>query len=83
MANSQITVFDLQIKFCGVLGFFVFCIVFGFLLFTAMPVACGSSQSRGEMRAAAAGLHHSHSKANLSYICDYTVACSSAGYLIH
>ena len=32
-----------------------------FFLFTATPAACGSSRARGEIGAAAAGLHHSHS----------------------
>ena len=33
------------------------------LLFRATPAAYGGSQSRGGIRAAAAGLHHSHSNA--------------------
>ena len=32
-------------------------------LFRATPVAYGSSQARGRIRAAVAGLHHSHSNA--------------------
>ena len=32
-----------------------------FLLFKATPTAYGGSQSRGLLRAIAAGLHHSHS----------------------
>ena len=36
---------------------------FFFLLFRAAPVAPGSSQARGLIGAAAAGLHHSHSNA--------------------
>ena len=39
---------------CCCLGFFV-------LLFRATPTAHGGSQARGQIRAAAAGLHHSHS----------------------
>ena len=35
--------------------------VFFFLLFRAAPAACRSSQARGWIAAAAAGLHHSHS----------------------
>ena len=31
-----------------------------FFVFRAEPVTCGSSQPRGSIRAAAAGLHHSH-----------------------
>ena len=34
-----------------------------FCLFRAAPAACGSSQARGQIRAAASGLHHSYSKA--------------------
>ena len=42
-----------------------------FLLFRAMPMAHGSSQVRGQIRAAAASLHHSHSNApDGSPICD-------------
>ena len=33
---------------------------FSFFLFTAAPTACGSSQDRGRMGAAAAGLCHSY-----------------------
>ena len=36
---------------------------FFFLLFRATRVACGSSLARGQIGAAAAGLHHSHSNA--------------------
>ena len=39
--------------------FFVFC--FCFLLFRAPPIAYASSQTRGPIRAIAAGLHHNHS----------------------
>ena len=40
-----------------------FCFYFYFLLFRAAPVAYGSSQARGQIGDAAAGLHHSHSNA--------------------
>ena len=36
---------------------------FSFFLFRAAPSVYGSSQARGQIRAAAAGLHHSHSNA--------------------
>jgi len=36
---------------------------FFFFLFRAAPAACGSSQARGQIGAAAAGLYHSHSNA--------------------
>ena len=44
--------------------FFLFGIVyllFVYCLFRAAPVACGVSQVRSQIRAEAAGLHHSHS----------------------
>ena len=34
-----------------------------FLLFRAVPMACGGSQARGLIGAVAIGLHHSHSNA--------------------
>ena len=37
--------------------------VFFFLFFRATPAAYGGSQARGQIRAAATGLHHSHSHA--------------------
>ena len=37
--------------------------IFIFLLFRAVPAACGGSQARGQIGATAAGLHHSHSNA--------------------
>ena len=40
-----------------------FLLSFFFCLFRALPVAYGSSQARGLIRAVAAGLRHSHSKA--------------------
>ena len=44
-------------------GFFVFLffLFFFVLLFRATPSAYGSSQARGQIRATAASLHHSHS----------------------
>ena len=38
-------------------------LLFLFLFCRAALVACGGSQARGLIRAAAAGLHHSHSNA--------------------
>ena len=44
--------------------YFAFSIFFFFfVLFTAAPAAYGSAQARGQIRAAAAGLHLSHSNA--------------------
>ena len=52
------------------LAWWVFCLVgwlvfffFFFCLFRAAPVAYGSSQVSGQIRAASAGLHHSHGNA--------------------
>ena len=44
--------------------FFVFC------LSRAAPVAHGGSQARGPIGAVAAGLHQSHSKPDLSHVCN-------------
>ena len=41
-----------------------------FLLFRATTAAYGGSQARGPIRAAAAGLSHSHSNTRCSYVCD-------------
>ena len=41
--------------------FFVFCLLSFVLLFRAALKAYGGSQARGQIRATAAGLHHSHS----------------------
>ena len=38
---------------------------FGGGIFRASPVACGNSQARGRIRAAAAGLHHSNARSQL------------------
>ena len=45
-------------KLVNFLAFFFF-----FVLFRTTPVANGSSQARGQIRAVAASLHHSHSNA--------------------
>ena len=44
---------------CERKNFCLGCCLFAFLL-TATPMAYGSSQARGQIRAAAAGLRHSH-----------------------
>ena len=49
---------------------------FSFFIFTATSMACGSSQARGRIRAAPAGLRCSHSNAGSSHICDL---CHSLG----
>ena len=53
---------------------------FFFGLFTAAPVAHGSSQARGQIRATAAGLHHSRIQAESA---TYTIAHNNAGSLTH
>ena len=40
---------------------FSFLFLFSFFLFRDEPVVYGSSQARGQIKAVAAGLHHSHS----------------------
>ena len=42
------------------MNLYVFILFFFFLVFRAALVANGGSQARGRIRAAAAGLHHSH-----------------------
>ena len=41
-----------------------------YFLFRAVPAAYGSSQTRGQIGAAVAGLHHCHSKWDLSGVCN-------------
>ena len=50
-------------QLCNFFLFFLFIIFLYFLLFRAAPMAYGSSQDRGQIRAVAIGLHHSHSNA--------------------
>jgi len=50
-----------------------------FSLFRAAPTAHGSSQTRGQIRATAGGLHHSHSNARSQAMsATYTTAHRSA-----
>ena len=51
-------------------------------LFRATPAACGSSQARGQIRAVATILCHSHSNTG-SKSAIYTTAHSNAGSLTH
>ena len=51
-------------------SFFFFCL----LSFRAVPTACGSSRARHQVRAAAAGPHHSHSNAGSEHSLLYTTA---------
>ena len=53
-----------QSLFHFVLVFVLFC------LFRVSPMAYEISQAQGQIRASAAGLHHSHSMQDLSCICD-------------
>ena len=48
-------------SFYFILFHFINFILFFLVLFRAPPAACGGSQARGQIRAVAAGLHHSHS----------------------
>ena len=54
-----------------------------FFLFKAAPVAYGSSRVRSWIGAAAVVYTTATATLNLSCICDYTTACSTAGSLIH
>ena len=51
----------LDISFPNIISCSVGCPFFFFWLFRAPPAACGGSQARGQIRATASGLHHSHS----------------------
>ena len=59
--------FWLQLTVCQFLlhSFFFF-----FFLFRAPPMAYGSSQARGLIRATCAGLYYSHNNVYMSSICD-------------
>ena len=50
-----------HVWFNTLLALFFFFFFLLILLFRTVPVAYGSSQARGHIRAAAAGLYHSHS----------------------
>ena len=57
---------------------------FFFSLFRAAPVAYGSSAVRGLIRAAAAGLHHSHGNAGSElHVRHNAAAYSNVGSLTH
>ena len=60
--------------------FYLF-LFFGF--FRATPTAYEGSQARGRIRAAATGLHKSHSNARSEPSVTYTTAHSNAGSLTH
>ena len=68
---------------------FVFCFLFFVWLFRATPAACGNSQAMGWIRAAAAGLYHSHSNAvsavsePLPSSMTHTTAHGNVRYLTH
>ena len=51
-------------------SFLFIIIIIIILLFRAVPMAYGSSQARSQIRDTAAGLHHSHSNAGPSRICN-------------
>ena len=69
---------DLQLLFsCFSFSFFSF-------LFRAAPGAYGSSQARGGMGAAAAGLHNSHSNGQIPAVpWTYVTVCGNARSLTH
>ena len=58
--------------------------LFLFLRFMAAPMACGSSQARSQIRAAATSLHHSHSNMGSEpSVRPNTTAYSKDGSLTH
>ena len=57
--------------------------VFVVFLFRAAPVAYGSSQAKGQIRAVAAGLYHSHSNARSEPPLWPTTAHGNTGSLTH
>ena len=64
--------------------FFVVVVLFCFAsLFRTILTAYGGSQARGQIRTAAAGLHHSHSNARMSHIWILVAAHGNAGSLTH
>ena len=65
----------LGLSFSGLFWFFI-CLfaLFCFLFFTATPAVYGSSWARGQIEAAADGLHHRQPIPNLSCFCD--LCCS-------
>ena len=63
----------------GVHAWLLISCLFSFFLFTAILGAHVSSQARGLIRAAAAGLHHSHSNAgSKATSVTYGIVCSNA-----
>ena len=60
-----------------------FSISFLFFFFRATPILYGSSQTRGWIGTAAAGLHHSHSNTRSKLSAFYTAACGHTGSLTH
>ena len=65
------------------LFFFFFFFFFFLSFFMAALAAYGGFQARDWIRAAAAGLHHSHSNADPSCICTLPTACSNVRSLTH
>ena len=63
-------------------GFRLFVVVL-FFFFLGLYPQHGGSQARGQIRASAAGLHHSHSNARSELSVTYTTAHGNAGSLTH
>ena len=57
----MIILLNISIRFLILFIYLKFIFIFIFLLFRAAPTAYGGSQTRGCIRATAAGLSHSHS----------------------
>ena len=60
-----------------------YCYYYFFFFLMAVPVAYGSSQARGQIGAAAAGLQHSHSNSGSELSAIYTTANGNTGSLTH
>ena len=61
-----------------------FCLFVCLFSFKATLAAYGSSQARDQIGAAAAGLHHSHSNAEIQAASvTYVAACSNTVFLIY
>ena len=75
---------DLGLPFCNFLVFSLFFFLFFFVLFFRVtPEAYGSSQARGQIEAAAAGLSHGHSGTASEPRLTYTTAHGNTRSLTH
>ena len=66
----SIIFWDVLLNFWTYLFFIYWGFIYLFIYFRSPLIAQGSYQARGWIRAAPAGLHHSHSNADLSCVCN-------------